>query len=575
MESDSTNTKPWLQNYPKGVPEEINPEVFENLILLFDEAFKRNKNLTAYKCMGKELKFGEWDKISKKIAGFFQSLNLSKNAKIAVMLPNLLQNPIFIASIIRAGFVVVNVNPLYSSRELNHQLIDSGAEILVLLDNFSNIAEKAVEKTYIKHIISTSVGDFLGFKGIAIDFVLRFIKRKTKKINIKNKKINIHFLKRILNSPSLEYTLPRDIRSYDPVCLQYTGGTTGVSKGAVLTNRNLVANCLQAEAWYKPALDDIGFKDNGHTISSAGQPAIVCALPLYHIFAFTACLLLGLRAGIKNLLIPNPRDFDGFVKILSQEKFHIFPGVNTLFNALMNQKKFKKLDFSNLRISIGGGMAVTESVANRWHDITGCPLIEGYGLSETSPVATVVSVNAKNYTANVGLPVSSTIVKITDENEESLDYGEVGEILIKGPQVMKGYWNNSKETDQVFSKDGFFKSGDLGFMNEKGFVTIVDRKKDMINISGFNVYPNEIEQVVSSNPFVLECAVVGVDKKKAGEVVRLFVVCKEKKITAEEIIIFCRKNLAAYKCPKEVIFLDELPKTNVGKILRRKLRDKE
>jgi len=346
-----------------------------------------------------------------------------------------------------------------------------------------------------------------------------------------------------------------------------------VAKGAILSHKNLVANCLQAEAWYKPALDDMKFDSKRETFSNKNQPVTVCALPLYHIFALTACLLLGLKSGVKNLLIVNPRDFKNFVATLEKEPFHIFPGVNTLFNALMNQKKFANLDFSNLRISIGGGMALTESVAERWHKTTGCPMIEGFGLSETSPVATVVSVNAKKYSGNVGLPVSSTEVRIVNDAEEEVDYNQIGEILVKGPQVMKGYWKKSEESKLAFTSDRFFKTGDLGSMDTKGFVKIIDRKKDMINISGFNVYPNEVEQVVSSYPNVIECAVVGGLNNKSEEIVRLFVVTRDNSFTKEKLVKFCKQNLAAYKCPKEIIIKDELPKTNVGKISRKTLRE--
>ncbi|OUW00107.1 MAG: long-chain fatty acid--CoA ligase [Betaproteobacteria bacterium TMED156] len=564
--------KPWLSNYPDGVPNEINPEKYENLIELFDDAFAKNKNHIAYKCLGKELTFSDWDLISKKISAFIQSFKIQPKSKVAIMLPNLLQNPIIICAVIRAGFIVVNVNPLYSARELNHQLKDSKAEAIFLLDNFSEVLEKAIDDTQIKHVVTTSVGDLLGLRGVFINLFLRHIKRKSKEIHLVNEKIKVYKFNKVLKSKPKNYIFPKEIKTSDAVCLQYTGGTTGVSKGAVLTHKNLVANCLQAEAWYKPALEDMNYDPGKPTSSINQQSVIICSLPLYHIFAFTACLLLGLKSGMKNLLIPNPRDFKGFVKTLKKESFHIFPGVNTLFNGLMNQKGFDSLDFSNLRISLGGGMAVTKTVAERWQRITGCPMIEGYGLSETSPVATVVSVNAKNYTGNVGLPVSSTLVRIADEQEKTLNYDEVGEILIKGPQIMQGYWNNKHETEQVFSKDGFFKTGDLGTMDEGGFVKIVDRKKDMINVSGFNVYPNEVEQVVSSNPMVLECAVVGSSDVIGGELVRLFVVPKQKKLTRKDLISFCRQNLAAYKCPKEIIFMEELPKTNVGKILRRKLR---
>jgi long-chain acyl-CoA synthetase len=565
--------KPWLNHYPDGVPEEINPDKFKNLIELFEDAFKRHRLLTAYKCMNKELSFQDWDIQSKKIAAYLQNIELTSSAKVAIMLPNLLQNPISIAAVIRAGFVVVNVNPLYTARELNYQLIDSEAEAIIILNNFSLVLEKAIVGTKIKHVFTTSVGDFLGLKGVFIDFVLRYVKKVVKINTLNDSSISIHQLKQIVIDDSKDYVFPKDIEPDFSACLQYTGGTTGVAKAAVLTHRNLVANCLQAEAWYRPALDDMNYDSTKETFNKNNQPVTVCALPLYHIFALTACLLLGLKSGVKNLLIPNPRDFKRFVRTLGDEPFHIFPGVNTLFNALMNQKKFDSLDFSNLRISIGGGMALTKSVAERWHKITGCPMIEGFGLSETSPVATVVSVNAKKYSGNVGLPVSSTEVRIVNEVGKAVQNDQVGEILVKGPQVMKGYWKKSEETKMVFTSDGFFKTGDLGTMDSKGFVKIVDRKKDMINISGFNVYPNEVEQVVSSHPKVIECAVVGALNNTSEEIVKLFVVMKDQSISKENLVEFCKKNLAAYKCPKEIVFKNELPKTNVGKISRKTLRE--
>ena len=571
--NNKKNHRPWIHHYPKGVPEKINPDKYKNLIELFEDSFKKHKLLTAYKCMNRELTFEDWNNKSKKVAAYIQNFKFAPSAKVAVMMPNLLQNPISIAAVIRAGFVVVNVNPLYTARELNYQLIDSEAEAIIILDNFSAVLQQAIGGTKIKHVITTSVGDSLGAKGVFIDLFLRHVKRTVKKDKLHECNVYVHKFKKILKYESKIYFFPKDIQPDSSACIQYTGGTTGISKGAVLSHRNLVANCLQAEAWYKPALKDMHFNSLTESFKRNDQPVTVCALPLYHIFALTACMLLGLKSGVKNLLIPNPRDFKGFVNSLKSERFDIFPGVNTLFNALMNQKKFGDLDFSKLRISIGGGMALTKSVADRWHKITGCPMIEGFGLSETSPVATVVSVNAKKYSGNVGLPVSSTEVKILNDLGEEANYGEVGEILVKGPQVMKGYWKKNNETKMVFTNDGFFKTGDLGTMDSKGFVKIVDRKKDMINISGFKVYPNEVEQVVSSHPEVIECAVVGGLNHEDEEIVNLFVVMKDKRIPKENLVSFCRKNLAAYKCPKEVIFKDELPKTNVGKISRKNLRE--
>ncbi len=560
-----TSERPWLKNYQKNVPYEINPDKYPNLLALMDESFAKYSNSYAHKCLGKILTFREWDVFSKKIAVYLNSLNLSKGEKVAVMLPNLLQNPISIVGILRAGLVVVNVNPLYSERELAHQLKDSDAKAIIILENFSKSFNNIVQKTNVKHVITTNVGDLLGFKGLLINFTLRYLKKTIPKIKYNKSITTLYTFKQInKNIDSDKYKLPK-IKCNDIAFLQYTGGTTGLSKGAVLTHRNLVANCIQAEVWLMPAMNNL-------KTTSKNNGTIVCALPLYHIFALTACMFLGMRANITNLLIPNPRNLNGFIKELKGEKFHIFPGVNTLFNALMNHKKFKDLDFSNLKISIGGGMSMTKVVADKWHKITNCPMIEGYGLSETSPVATVVPVNTKSFIGNVGLPVSSTNVAIIDNNETELNYGELGEIVISGPQVMDSYWNNKIETDKAFTSKGYLKTGDLGVMDENGYVSVTDRKKDMILVSGFNVYPNEIEEIVSTHPDVQECAVIGVPSESTGEMVKLFVISRDKKASIDSIKSLCRKNLAAYKCPKEIVYIDELPKSNVGKILKRELK---
>ena len=559
----------WVKSYPPGVPLTINPDTYPNLIALMDEAFNGYPNAIAYTCMGQSLTFSEVKEIADKVAEFLIKEGLRKGDKVAVMLPNILQNPIVVLGILRAGLVVVNVNPLYSSRELLHQLRDSEAKAIFILGNFCHKLAEVISETALSKVIETNVGDLLGVKGRLINFYLRNVKKLIPKVewSLVSRFLFSDLIKTI-NPGRLD--LPR-LTSSDVAFLQYTGGTTGTSKAAVLTHRNMVANCLQAEAWFKPVLKELSVSNTNNKKLNVGT--MVCALPLYHIFALTACLFLGLRVSLRNLLIANPRDFKGFVKTLEQEEFHIFPGVNTLFNYLMNEKNFSNLDFSNLKVTLGGGMAVTRSVAERWKKKTGCSLIEGYGLSETSPCISVVPVTSDNYTGNVGLPVPSTIVKILDENLKEVEIGKIGEIAVSGPQVMREYWKNQEETRNVFTKDGFFKTGDLGVMDRNGYVKIVDRKKDMILVSGFNVYPNEIEDVVSSFSGIVECAIVGIPDHDTGESVKLFYVVDESiNFPLEELKLYCRDNLAAYKCPKHFEERKTLPKSNVGKILRKELR---
>jgi long-chain acyl-CoA synthetase len=532
----------WLKSYPKGVPAEI--------------------DYTQYRS-GKYLTYAEVDEMSKQVGAWLQSKGLQKGARVAVMMPNVLQYPVVLAAILRAGYTVVNVNPLYTPRELEHQLNDSGSEAIFILENFATTLEQVVARTGIKHIVVASMGDLLGgLKGAIVNFVVRNVKKMVPAYSLPNARR----FKQVMAEAARMNLKPVDIGHDDVAFLQYTGGTTGISKGATLVHRNVIANVLQSDAWLQPVLD----KE-----PKVEQLVIVCALPLYHIFALTACCLLGTRCGGMNLLIPNPRDIPGFIKELGKYKINMFPAVNTLFNALLNNPEFEKLDFSSLKVSNGGGMAVQKAVADKWIKLTGCPIAEGYGLSETSPLATCNPADTKEYTGSIGLPVPSTEIAILDDNGQPVPLGQPGEIAIRGPQVMVGYWNRPDETAKVMTPDGFFKSGDIGIMDANGYTKIVDRKKDMILVSGFNVYPNEIEDVVAAHPGVLECACVGVPDANSGEAVKLFVVRKDPSLTTEQLMEYCREQLTGYKKPKYIEFRTELPKTNVGKILRRELRDEK
>jgi long-chain acyl-CoA synthetase len=550
--------KIWLKSYPPGVPAEIDYSVYSSLTQMLDESVKKYAARDAYICMGKAMTFAQLDERSRMLAAWLQAQGLKKGDRVAVMMPNVLQYPVAIMAILRAGCIVVNVNPLYTPRELEHQLKDSGAEAIIILENFATTLQQVIRTTAVKHVVVASMGDLLGFKGLIVNYVVRNVKKLVPAYELPGA---TKFNDALAAGAGLTLT-PVNLTQNDVAFLQYTGGTTGVSKGATLLHRNLIANLIQTEVWINVKLKDHPQQFN-----------VVCALPLYHIFALTVCCLMGARLGACNLLIPNPRDIGGFIKALSTFKFNMLPAVNTLYNGLMNHPDFAKLDFSSLMISNGGGMAVQKAVAERWLKITGCALGEGYGLSETSPVATSNRPDVAEFTGTIGLPVPSTEISMRDDDGNPVPIGQPGEICIRGPQVMAGYWNRPDETEKVMTADGFFKSGDIGTMDENGYCRIVDRKKDMILVSGFNVYPNEVEGVVASHPGVLEVAAVGVPDEKTGEAVKIFVVRKDPSLTAEQLIAFCREGLTGYKIPHQVEFRNELPKTNVGKILRRALRD--
>lgn len=552
----------WLKNYPAGVPADIDVNQYASLVALLEESFAKFRDRKAFICMDKAITYGELDEMSRAFAAYVQSKGFAKGTRIAVMMPNVLQNPIAVAAILRAGCAVVNVNPLYTPRELEHQLKDSGAEAIVLLENFAITLEKVIARTNIRHVVIATMGDLLGFKGVIVNFVVRRVKKMVPAFSLPTA---VTFNDALAAGRKLELAKPA-LGPDDVAFLQYTGGTTGTSKGATLLHRNILANTLQNDAWLQPALRKPPIVD---------QLFMVCALPLYHIFALTACFLLGMRAGGVNLLIPNPRDIGGFIKELQKYKVNNFPAVNTLYNALLHHPEFKKVDFSMLKTSIGGGMAVQKSVAEEWLKTTGCPLSEGYGLSETSPTLTCNPADIDHFTGTIGLPVPSTCISIRDDDGNELPLGTAGEICAKGPQVMAGYWRRPEETAKVMTTDGFFRTGDIGIMDADGYTKIVDRKKDMILVSGFNVYPNEVEEVIASHPGVLECAVVGVPDEKSTEAVKAFVVRKDPNLTAQDIIKFAHTQLTNYKVPKQVEFRTELPKTNVGKILRRELRDQK
>ena len=556
--------KPWLKNYPPGVPAEIPVDVYPSLVALLEEAFRKHAHRDAAACMDQRLTFAQVDVLSRSLGAWLQARGLPPGARVAIMMPNVLQYMVAIAAILRAGFVVVNVNPLYTPRELEHQLKDSGAEAIIVLENFAKTLSEVIERTQVKHVVLTGLGDMLGWwKGPLINFAVRHIKKMVPefRLPLANGRSVTRFNQALSEGGRLQLK-PVTISADDPAFLQYTGGTTGLSKGATLLHRNVVANILQSEAWFAPMLNRLGDK----------PLTIVCALPLYHIFALTACYMLGARMGIMNLLIPNPRDIQGLIATLRNYRVNMFPAVNTLFNALANDPAFSKLDFSELVISNGGGMAVQQATAEKWARITGCPVVEGYGLSETSPVATVNRLDLDQFNGSIGLPVPNTEIAIRDDAGNDVPLGERGEICIRGPQVMAGYWNRPEESAEAISPDGFFKTGDIGVMDSEGFTRIVDRKKDMILVSGFNVYPTEIEQVVNHHPGVLECAAIGVPDPHSGEAVKLFVIKKDAALAEEDLSSYCHKQLTGYKRPKYIEFRDELPKTNVGKILRRELR---
>ncbi len=555
---------PWLSSYPPGVPAEIDASGYRSLTEMLEEAFRRHARRCAAVCMDCNLSFAQLDELSAALGAWLQSRGLARGARVALMMPNVLQYPVAIAAALRAGYVVVNVNPLYTARELEHQLKDSGAEAIIVLENFASTLAEVIERTPVRHVVLASMGDLLGFwKGQLVNLVVRHVRKLVPEFSLPLGERSVTRFNMAVAEGTRLHLKRVDIGPDDIAFLQYTGGTTGVSKGATLLHRNVVANVLQSEAWFQPKLD---------TLPPDRQLTVVCALPLYHIFALTACFMLGARLGMKNLLIPNPRDIPGFVKTLSKHRVNMFPAVNTLFNALANDADFARLDFSELVISNGGGMAVQRATAERWQSITGCGVVEGYGLSETSPVVTINRFDTGEFTGSIGLPVPSTVVAIRDDEGRDLALGEAGEICIRGPQVMAGYWNRPDETAKVMTGDGFFRSGDVGVMSPDGSIRIVDRKKDMILVSGFNVYPNEIEQVVGLLPGVLECAAIGVPDEKSGEAVKLYVVRRDSSLSESDVMDYCRQNFTAYKRPRHVEFRDELPKSNVGKILRRELR---
>jgi long-chain acyl-CoA synthetase len=552
----------WLKQYPAGVPADIDATQYTSLVALLEESFAKFADRKAFICMDKSISYRDLDEMSLALAAYLQGKGLAKGARVALMMPNVLQYPVSTAAVLRAGYAVVNVNPLYTPRELEHQLKDSGAEAIIVLENFATTVQQVLAKTAIKHVIVGSMGDMLGLKGMIVNLVVRRVKKMVPPFSIPGA---VAFNDALAAGRAVKFDKPK-IGPDDVAFLQYTGGTTGVSKGATLLHRNIVANVLQNDAWLQPALKKPPIVE---------QMIIVCALPLYHIFALTACYLLGMRSGGTNLLIPNPRDMQGFVKELMKYQVSFFPAVNTLYNGLLHTPGFDKVDFSKLKISNGGGMATQKPVAEKWLAVTGCALSEGYGLSETSPTLTCNRADIDKFSGSIGLPVPSTYLSIRDDDGNEVPLGQPGEICAKGPQVMAGYWNRPDETAKVMTADGYFRTGDIGVMTPDGYTKIVDRKKDMILVSGFNVYPNEVEEVIASHPGVLECAVIGVQDERSGEAVKAFVVKKDPNLTAEDVIKFCHTELTNYKVPKQIEFRTELPKTNVGKILRRSLRDEK
>jgi long-chain acyl-CoA synthetase len=549
-----------VHHYPAGVPADIDWGRYRSCVELFDEAIARFRTSDAFVCMDRRMTYDQLDRMATQVAAWLQASGLERGARVAIMMPNVLQYPVAILGILRAGCVVVNVNPLYTPRELEHQLKDSGATAIFVLENFAATLEQVVEKTSIRHVVVTAIGDLFGFpKGPLVNFVVRNVKKMVPAYELPNAtRFNA-----MLSEGAKHALKPVALGPDDVAFLQYTGGTTGVSKGATLLHRNVIANVLQSEAWMQPGLHDRDANE---------QIVVVCALPLYHIFALTVCCLLGVKTGSLVVLITNPRDISAFIGELKKYKVAMLPAVNTLYNALLHHPDFDSVDWRHLRVANGGGMAVQKAVAEKWFAKTGCPIVEGYGLSETSPSATCNPTDATSYSGTIGLPLPSTEIVIRDDDGNDVALGEPGEICIRGPQVMAGYWNRADETAKVMYADGYFKSGDIGVMNAMGQTKIVDRKKDMILVSGFNVYPNEVEDVIASHPGVLECAAVGLPDEYSGEVVKIFVVRKDPTLTEQQVIDFSKDQLAGYKRPKFVEFRTELPKTNVGKILRRELR---
>ncbi|MBA4252477.1 MAG: long-chain fatty acid--CoA ligase [Comamonadaceae bacterium 32-67-11] len=552
--------RPWLSAYPDGVPADIDLSPYRSLVQLLDESLAKYAARSAYHYMGHDMAYAEVDAQARALAAYWQSKGLVKGDRVAVMMPNVLQYPVAVAAILRAGLVVVNVNPLYTARELEHQLNDSGAKAIVIIENFAATLAACLGQTPVKHIVLASMGELLPWpKRWLVNYVVRHVKKLVPPFELPSA---VRFADAVHQGRALSFK-PVDIGPDDMAVLQYTGGTTGVSKGAVLLHRNVLANVLQSEAWDAPVM---------HRIPAGEQPTAVCALPLYHIFAFTVNMMLSLRSGGKNILIPNPRDLPAVFKALKGQTFHSFPAVNTLFNGLLHHPEFGSVDWSHLKVSIGGGMAVQAAVAKLWLERTGCPICEGYGLSETSPSASCNPVTVTAFSGSIGVPLPGTRMKCIDDEGHEVPLGQPGEIAIQGPQVMAGYWQRPDETAKVMSADGWFRSGDIGVMDERGYFRIVDRKKDMILVSGFNVYPNEVEDVVMGMGGVLECAAVGIPDEHSGEAVKLIVVKKDPALSEQAVRDYCRERLTGYKIPKLIEFRSELPKTPVGKILRRQLR---
>ncbi|MAZ47871.1 MAG: long-chain-fatty-acid--CoA ligase [Halobacteriovoraceae bacterium] len=553
-------TYPWYSSYPEGVPHEIDEKQYNSIVDLIDQSYEKYAAKPAFHCMGKTFTYAEIDELSKKFASYLQNdLGLKKGSRVALMMPNILQYPIALFGALRAGMVAVNVNPLYTERELEHQMKDAGVEAIIIFENSAHILQKVIKNTNVKHVITTGIGDLLGFpKSLIVNFVIKHVKKMVPAWSLPG---SVNFRDALAAGDASKFKRAEMTLS-DTAFLQYTGGTTGVAKGAELTHGNIVANMVQARTWIGTQIKE-------------GEEIIITPLPLYHIFSLTANCFVFSSIGALNVLITNPRDIPGFVKELSKWKFTAFTGVNTLYNALLNNEDFRNLDLTSLKLALGGGMAVQKAVADEWKKVTKSTLVEAYGLTETSPAACINPLDIPEYNGTIGVPISSTIVKILDDEGKEVAQGEPGELAIKGPQVMRGYWNRPEETANVMTSDGFFKTGDIAVMTEKGFFKIVDRKKDMILVSGFNVYPNEVEDAVVTHPGILEAAAIGVPNDKSGEIVKLFVVKKDKSLTEDLVIEHCRSVLTGYKVPKIVEFREELPKTNVGKILRKDLRNEE
>lgn len=561
--NEVTLERPWLKAYPAGVPADIDAAQYSSLAALMEESFKNYGERVAYSFMGRDFTFAQVDRRSQALAAYLQGLGLAKGERVALMMPNVPQYPMAVAAILRAGYVVVNINPLYTPRELEHQLKDSGARAIVIIENFAHTLEQCIASTLVKHVVLCAMGDQLGLlKGWLVNYVVRHVKKLVPPFHLANP---VRFNDALAQGRRASFKRV-DIKPDDIAVLQYTGGMTGVSKGAVLLHRNVVANVLQAEAWNRPAMNKV---------AADVQPVFVCALPLYHVFAFTINMMLAMRTGAKNILIPNPRDLAAVLKELTRHQVHTFPAVNTLFNGLARHPDFNKVDWSQLKISVGGGSAVQGAVAKLWLEKTGCAICEGYGLSETSPSVSCNPTDSQAFTGSIGLPISSTWFKLLDDEGREVAPGQPGEIAIKGPQLIAGYWQRPDETSKVMTPDGYFKSGDIGVMDDNGFFRIVDRKKDMVLVSGFNVYPNEVEDVVSKMAGVLECACVGVLDEKTGEAVKLVIVKRNPDLSEAQVRAYCKENLTGYKQPRVVEFRADLPKSPVGKILRRELRDKK